>query len=308
MTTILHVEDDVLLAESVQHAFETLGFHGTYLVARTRSDADELLVRAARIQLILSDMDLPDGTGLDVIRNVRSNPARASVPIVILSGDTTPDRVDSAYVLGANSYVGKAARGRSLGETIRALYAHWLRDARLPSSPATTRTQQYLARTGMLRTRKATVYMQIAERLGPDHGLFWMDLALRESNLANICAFLAGELAHHELSDAVLDEAEAAQRVQLRELDDLAREPVLTQEDAENYLFAIVANLRIGIVEHVLGLVFPNAPIATTALRHVAGDALDEMATWIAEYASDDGLRDQIPRLRADAKRIRSSA
>ncbi|HEX7796234.1 MAG TPA: response regulator, partial [Vicinamibacterales bacterium] len=119
MTTVLHVEDDELLAEAVRAAFEAFGFRGTYLAAHSVQEAKLLLTTPAgpTVNLILSDMNLPDGTGLDVVRTVRSNPSRASVPIVILSGDTDPRAVDQSYVLGANAYIGKSERGRSLGET-----------------------------------------------------------------------------------------------------------------------------------------------------------------------------------------------
>jgi hypothetical protein len=230
-----------------------------------------------------------------------------SVPIVILSGDTDPRAVDQSYVLGANAYIGKSERGRSLGETIGALYAHWLRDVRLPSEPTRTRTQRFLACASSIRSQKAAIYIQIAERLGVDHGALWMDLALRSGNLANLFAFLIGRLEGRELPAAVLDDAEAAQGIQLREIEDIMKTPVHTQADAQRYVLAVVSNIRVDILDRAFGLMFPNPTVATTALRNVIGSSLDEVASWIDSHATDPVLREEAPRLHTEADAIRSS-
>lgn len=309
MMTVLHVEDDELLVEAVRGAFEAFGFRGTCLAAHSVREAKRLLTKPGgpTINLILSDMNLPDGTGLDIVRTVRSNPSHASVPIVILSADTDPRAVDQSYVLGANAYIGKSERGRSLAETIDALYAHWLRDVHLPSEPTRTRTQRFLARASTIRSQKAAIYIQIAERLGVDAGAVWMDLALRSGNLANLFEFLIERVEGPELPTAVLDEAEAAQRIQLHEIEDIIRTPVHTQADAQRYMLAVVSNIRVGILDRAFGLMFPNPTVATTAVRNVIGTSLDEVALWIDSHATDPVLREEASRLHTEADDIRSS-
>ncbi len=67
---ILHVEDD--------SAFSRFGFNGDMMNAGSLSAAVNLLDDRARdkkpLSLIISDMQLPDGTGLDVIREVKKHP------------------------------------------------------------------------------------------------------------------------------------------------------------------------------------------------------------------------------------------
>jgi CheY-like chemotaxis protein len=309
MTTVLHVEDDELLVEAVRATFQGFGFRGTCLAAHSVEEARVLLANPGgpTVNLILSDMSLPDGTGLDIVRTVRSNPVRANVPIVILSGNTDPRAVDQSYVLGANAYIGKSERGRSLGETIGALYAHWLRDVHLPSEASSSRTQRFLARASGIQSQKAAIYIQMAERLGIDHGALWMDLALRCGNLANLFAFLSGRLEGRELPAAVLDEAEAAQGIQLREIEDLMEAPVRTQADAQRYMLAVVSHIRVDIFDRAFGLMFPNPTVATTALRNVIGTSLDQVASWIDSHATDPVLRREAPRLHSEANTFRSS-
>src|SRR5262245_59356240 len=88
MTTLLHVEDDLALADLVQLSFEVFGFHGQMLHAASVHAASEIVQDTTRypaLDLILTDMLLPDGNGLDVVRRVRTDLARAGVPILILS-------------------------------------------------------------------------------------------------------------------------------------------------------------------------------------------------------------------------------
>src|SRR5215831_7191189 len=160
MTTLLHVEDDIALAEAIKEAFEAFGFRGAFVGATTVADAQAIIADLEsypKLDLIISDMHLPDGSGLDVIRSARSHPVRSHVPIVVLSGDISSGLVNRAYVLGANSFVSKGSRGRSVVQVINALYEHWLKDARLPSSSTTTtRTARGIARSVYIRNRKTT--------------------------------------------------------------------------------------------------------------------------------------------------------
>jgi DNA-binding response OmpR family regulator len=310
MTTILHVEDDPSLSDAVKDAFEAFGFRGTFLNAASVYEATRIvadLTRHARLDLVISDMNLPDGSGLDVIRAVRANPARDHVPVIILSGEIGSDSVNRAYMTGANSFVSKGVRGRSVSQTMRALYEHWLRDVQLPVSTATSRTQQFLAKAVNVRTRKASMYMRVAEALGPVDGALWMDLALRDGNLANLFNFLLAQLDHRALSPQVLDEAEVIQAREIAALDDLEHRPVKTREDALRYLRVLVSNFNADVIARMIGQLFPIVPVAMATLRGIAASILLEVASWIETHATDRQLRDRVDALRSDAARIRVS-
>jgi DNA-binding response OmpR family regulator len=306
--TILHVEDDPSLAELVEDAFVAFGFTGAYLHAMTVAQAEQILADPTaypRLDLILSDMNLPDGSGLDVVSSVRANAFRRRVPIVILSGDTNPATVNGAYAVGANSFVSKGTRGRSIGEMMSTLYEHWLRDASLPKPERTTRTQQVVARAIAVGTRNVELYMRIGEQLGVDEGVFWMDLALREGNAVSLLRFLLEQLGGRELSPDVLSEGETVMGARWRALDELARSPVKTAEQAEAAIREMVQQFNIGGFLRANAELFPVVPVALTTLREVAAGTLDDIAAWIETHAKDPDLRGQVVRLRAAAEHIR---
>jgi DNA-binding response OmpR family regulator len=113
--TILLVEDEESITTPLAEALERDGFKAE--VAHTVADA-LARARALRPDLVLLDIGLPDGSGLDVCRELR---ASSNVPIIILSarGEET-DRV-VGLELGADDYVVKPFSAREVIARIRAV-------------------------------------------------------------------------------------------------------------------------------------------------------------------------------------------
>jgi two-component system response regulator RegX3 len=113
--TILLVEDERSIAEPLAAALDREGF-GTE-IAGTVADA---LEKADRVEpdLVLLDLMLPDGSGYEVTRELRS---RSSVPIVMLTarGDEA-DRI-VGLELGADDYIVKPFSAREVAARIRAV-------------------------------------------------------------------------------------------------------------------------------------------------------------------------------------------
>lgn len=113
---ILIVEDDRAVAHGLRYGLQQEGF--AVLWAETGRAALEL-VRSQHPQLILLDIRLPDITGFDVCRQLRSEGLRQ--PILILTArDEEIDKV-LGLELGADDYVVKPYSLRELLSRIRAL-------------------------------------------------------------------------------------------------------------------------------------------------------------------------------------------
>ena len=69
--------------------------------------------------VILQDLVLPDIDGVTMVRLFRSNPSTAETPIVVLSGDDTPDTRARARAAGANDYLVKLPARADLVACIR---------------------------------------------------------------------------------------------------------------------------------------------------------------------------------------------
>jgi two-component system response regulator RegX3 len=113
--TILMVEDETSITEPLAEALDREGFDTR--VAGTVADAIEQ-ASTELPDLVLLDVELPDGSGYDVARTLRE---RSKVPIIMLTarGEET-DRV-VGLELGADDYVVKPFSAREVAARIRAV-------------------------------------------------------------------------------------------------------------------------------------------------------------------------------------------
>jgi PAS domain S-box-containing protein len=103
--TVLYVEDNpsnIKLAETILAERPEIR-----LIVATQGDLGLALAREHRPALVLLDLNLPDASGEDVLRQLRSDPAMSTVPIVIVSADATPGQVERLLAIGADDYLTK---------------------------------------------------------------------------------------------------------------------------------------------------------------------------------------------------------
>jgi two-component system response regulator RegX3 len=113
--TILLVEDEESITTPLVEALEREGFD-----TAVSATAGESLEAAERVKpdLVLLDVMLPDGSGFDVCRELRS---RSRVPIIMLTArGEEADRV-AGLELGADDYVVKPFSARELVARVRAV-------------------------------------------------------------------------------------------------------------------------------------------------------------------------------------------
>lgn len=114
METILLVEDEPALAESIQYNLQREGF-GVILAADGAAGLS--LFRSERPNLILLDLMIPEISGFDLCRMVRTE---SQVPIIVLTArDAESDKV-LGLELGADDYVTKPFSVRELIARVRA--------------------------------------------------------------------------------------------------------------------------------------------------------------------------------------------
>ena len=128
--SILLLEDDPAIADTVVYALQREGFvvdHRAWL-----AEARDRLKQPPAPELLILDIGLPDGHGLDLCRELRSGPL-SHLPVIVLSARSDEmDRV-LGLELGADDYLAKPFSPRELVARVRAL----LRRARV-APPATT--------------------------------------------------------------------------------------------------------------------------------------------------------------------------
>jgi two-component system phosphate regulon response regulator OmpR len=114
--SILVVDDDPEIRKLLARYIESQGFR-VLLAATCRELNDRLATH--HIDLIVLDVMLPDGSGLDVCRDLRAR--RANVPIILLTAlKEDVDRIIGLEI-GADDYLGKPFNPRELIARVRAV-------------------------------------------------------------------------------------------------------------------------------------------------------------------------------------------
>ena len=136
---ILLVEDNLADVRLTREILELAGVTGDVAVARDGVEALALLRApgASRPDLVLLDLNLPRKSGLEVLAEMKADPALRSVPVVVLTTSRAESDVGKAYELHANAYVSKPLGLAGFTETLGTFAAFWLRTATLP--PGTRR-------------------------------------------------------------------------------------------------------------------------------------------------------------------------
>lgn len=116
---------DVLLVDADASAVDAIRNHleaaGLEVRSAASADAALALARAHRPELIVTEMTLPDLSGLGLCRALREEPELSGIPIVMTSATAGEmDRV-VAFEMGIDDFVSKPFHVRELGLRVRAI-------------------------------------------------------------------------------------------------------------------------------------------------------------------------------------------
>jgi two-component system phosphate regulon response regulator PhoB len=115
---ILIIEDEPDIRKTLEYNISREGYK--VVCASSLSEGKEQ-INSSDFSLILLDLMLPDGSGLDLCREIKSDKDKSSTPIIILTAKD--DEVDKVvgFELGADDYVTKPFSVRELILRIKAV-------------------------------------------------------------------------------------------------------------------------------------------------------------------------------------------
>jgi two-component system chemotaxis response regulator CheY len=114
---ILIVEDSSTTRAFISSAIESCGSYEVYETA-TGFEALKLMPQI-KFNMIVTDINMPDINGLELISFVRSNQQYKNIPLVIISTEGTEMDRQKGMVLGANEYLVKPFKPEELQEIIK---------------------------------------------------------------------------------------------------------------------------------------------------------------------------------------------
>lgn len=126
---ILLVEDNPVDLDLTLRAFASRKLTNPIQVARDGEEALEFIKKweqgESRPVVILLDLKLPKVNGLEVLQIIKAHPDFKTIPVVILTTSAESTDVQTAYQLGANSYIVKPVDFDKFIEVAKHIELYW---------------------------------------------------------------------------------------------------------------------------------------------------------------------------------------
>ncbi|HUE98911.1 MAG TPA: response regulator [Anaerolineales bacterium] len=113
--TVLIIEDEADAAELFAEMMRVSGFR----VRKTLSSAPAItMMTTDKPDIIILDIMMPEVSGLDILRQMRRDPALASIPVVVVSAQSMPADIKHGMEAGASNYLTKPVGFLDLKEAV----------------------------------------------------------------------------------------------------------------------------------------------------------------------------------------------
>ena len=111
MKKILVVDDFASIRDFVCETLQRKGYET--LSAANGNEAFNLLVDTPEINLVLTDYNMPDCTGFELLKKIKANEAIASIPVIFLTTEGNPEKMRAAKEAGLSAWIKKPYRAET---------------------------------------------------------------------------------------------------------------------------------------------------------------------------------------------------
>lgn len=134
-TPILIIEDNDEDFHMIRHGLDQAGVKAPVVRLENIDAALSWLEdKASTASIIMLDLNLPGGSGHQVLSAFKKHEIHKVTPIVVLSTSANPKDIDKCYSLGANSYHSKPLETPQFHKIVAELADYWLGKALLMSA------------------------------------------------------------------------------------------------------------------------------------------------------------------------------
>ena len=127
--TIIMIEDDEGHARLIERNIRRSGVNneivpftdGTSALKYLLGEDGSGLTHKGQALLVLLDLNLPDMTGIEILRRVKDNQYLKTTPVVVLTTTDDAQEIKRCYELGCNVYITKPVNYESFANAIRQL-------------------------------------------------------------------------------------------------------------------------------------------------------------------------------------------
>jgi two-component system chemotaxis response regulator CheY len=109
--TILVVDDFASIRDFVCETLQRKGYQT--VGAANGNEAYKVLTETEDVKLVLTDYNMPDCTGFELLKKIKDNPTVSKVPVIFLTTESNPDKMRSAKEAGLTAWIKKPYRSET---------------------------------------------------------------------------------------------------------------------------------------------------------------------------------------------------
>jgi CheY-like chemotaxis protein len=108
---ILVVDDFASIRDFVCETLQRKGYET--IGASNGNEAFKLLASTPDVNLVLTDYNMPDCTGFELLKKIKSDEAVAKVPVIFLTTESNPEKMKAAKAAGLSAWIKKPYRAET---------------------------------------------------------------------------------------------------------------------------------------------------------------------------------------------------
>ncbi|MGQ9687511.1 MAG: chemotaxis response regulator CheY [Desulfobaccales bacterium] len=117
---VLVVDDFATMRKIVRNILKQIGFEN--ITEAEDGNVALQVLKNENVGLVVTDWNMPNMSGLDLLRIIRQNPKTAQVPVLMVTAEGLKENVLEAVKAGVNNYVVKPFTAEVLQEKIEAIF------------------------------------------------------------------------------------------------------------------------------------------------------------------------------------------
>ncbi len=117
---ILIVDDFSTMRRIIKNLLRELGFSNT--VEADDGDSALPLLKAGGIDFLITDWNMPNMPGIELLKHVRADPATRELPVLMVTAEASREQIVQAAEAGVNGYVIKPFTAQTLEQKISKIF------------------------------------------------------------------------------------------------------------------------------------------------------------------------------------------
>ncbi|MDY6941623.1 MAG: chemotaxis response regulator CheY [Pseudomonadota bacterium] len=117
---ILVVDDFSTMRRIVKNLLGELGL--TNVVEADDGKTALPILQSSRIDLVITDWNMPGVTGIELLKSIRSDPSLTAIPVLMVTAEAKREQIVNAAQAGVNGYIIKPFTAATLKEKLEKIF------------------------------------------------------------------------------------------------------------------------------------------------------------------------------------------